>query len=293
MNNTIDLEPSNSLTVEEILAGDVKLASPPEIFLRISEIIDDPTKTVKDAELVINHDPGLAARLLRVVNSAFYGFPNRIDSISHAVALIGMQELRDLVLATVVVDRFSKLPNKLMSMREFWRISVRCALLAKNLASRHPQGRQLKAVFTSGLLHEVGRLVIYSRIPELARAAILLAEAEGIEEIEAEHRSYGFDHYQVGGELAKRWRFPEVYITTIRYHGKPQQAGQYQQETALTTLSSMLSLARMESEEALEESLPGLKSHLAFAQLGETDLKEVLPLVDQQFEEVFKVLFLS
>ncbi len=293
MNAINDLENAGSLTVKEILAGDVRLASPPEIFLKISEIIDDPTKTVKDAEEVINHDPGLAARLLRLVNSAFYGFPARIDSISHAISLIGMAELRDLVLATIVVDRFSKLPNKLMSMREFWRISVRCALFSRNLGLRHPRSKTLKAVYISGLLHEIGRLVIYSRIPELARAALLLADSEGIEETEAERRSYGFDHYEVGSELAIRWHLPEVFIETMKWHDQPEKAEKFSHETALIALSSLLALNEIDSEEKLEQMNAKLESYLKYLGMKETDISAVLPEVELQFEDVFQSLFLS
>ncbi|HHJ38042.1 MAG TPA: HDOD domain-containing protein [Methylothermaceae bacterium] len=293
MNAINDLENAGSLTVREILAGDVRLASPPEIFLKISEIIDDPAKTVKDAEEVIKHDPGLAARLLRLVNSAFYGFPARIDSISHAISLIGMTELRDLVLATVIVDRFSKLPNKLMSMREFWRVSVRCALFARNLGVRHPQSRTLRAVYISALLHEIGRLVIYSRIPELARAALLLADSEGMEETEAERLSYGFDHYEVGSELAARWHLPEVFVETMKWHGQPEKAEKYPQETALTTVSSLLALKDIDSEEKLEEQYYTLEPFMIHLGMKENDIAAVLPEIDLQFEEVFQSLFLS
>ncbi len=281
------------LTANTLLAGEVKLASPPEIFLKLCEILDDPAGTVRDAEQVIKHDPGLAARLLRLVNSAFYGFPAQITSISRAISLIGLQELRDLVLATCIVERFSRFPNRLLDMRAFWRVSVRCALLAKGLARRHPQAQDLEPLFTCGLLHEVGRLVIYAKIPELARAAILLAQAEGIEESEAECRTFGFDHYQLAAELAMRWRLPEVISATLRWHGTPERAGAFSRETALVTLASRLSLAEIEKPSQLEAILPELASLLDLARLRASALTEVLEETALQFEEVFQLLFPS
>lgn len=279
------------ITVNTLLTGEVKLASPPEIFLKLCEILDDPTKTVRDAERVIEHDPGLAARLLRLVNSAFYGFPAQISSISRAISMIGLYELRDLILATWVVERFSRLPNRLMDMRSFWRISVRLGLLAKALGRRHPQARELQSIFTCGLLHEVGRLVIYAKIPELARAAMLLADSEGIEETQAERQIYGFDHYQLAAELAYRWRLPEVFVATLRWHGSPEEAESFSWETGLVTLASRLSLAEIEEPAQLEPILPSLAPLLAFLRLQTYSLPEVLEEVAIQFEEIFRLLF--
>ncbi len=279
------------ITVDTLLAGEVNLASPPEIFLKVSEILDDPTKTVHDAERIINHDPGLAARLLRLVNSALYGFPAQISSISHAVSMIGLQELRDLILTTWVVERFSRLPNRLLDMPTFWRISVRLGLLAEALARRHPQSSELKSMFSCGLLHEVGRLVIYAKIPELARAAMLLAAAEEIEEVQAERRSYGFDHYQLASELAYRWRLPEVFVATLRWHGSPEQAGSFSRETGIVTLASRLSLAEIEKPKQLGKVQLSLVPLMAFLRLEISALPEVLEEVEIQFEEVFRLLF--
>ena len=143
-------EENPPLTVESLLSENVELASPPEIFLKVSEIIDDPTKNAKDVGVVLENDPGLAARVLKIVNSAFYGFPSQITSISHAVAIVGEQDIRSLVLATLVVDRFSAYPNKIMPMREFWRTSVHNALIAKILVNFHQKSRQLGSVFACG-----------------------------------------------------------------------------------------------------------------------------------------------
>ncbi len=268
-----------------LLTGDVRLASPPEIFLRISRIIEDPRKTVHDAERVIEHDPALAARLLRLVNSAFYGFPRRIVSISHAVSLIGLKELRDLVLATVVVERFGRLPVRSMSMREFWRISVRGALLARELSKAFAG---MESMFVCGLLHEVGRLVIYARIPELARAALLLAEAESLEERIAERRTYGFDHYQLGAELLRRWQLPEVIVTTLRHHGRPAGAGGFSRETALVTLALLVAIEDLSAVQASQR--PDLGELMDFLHLPTELLAEAMETADRQFESVYSLL---
>ncbi len=284
---------STGLSIDTLLTGDVNLASPPELFLKISEIIDNPAKTSHDAEEVIKHDPGLSARLLRLVNSAFYGFPGQITSIARAITIIGIRELRDLVLATVVVERFGHIPNKLMTMREFWRISVQSALLASEMGKQVPKSAGLESIFICGLLHEIGRLVIYAKIPELARAAILLTGGDQMEESEAERRTYGFDHYQLAAELARRWHLPGVIITTLQYHGCPEEAEDFTRETALVTVASRLSLVEARSPQELETVLPTMTKQLELLRLEPTLLPAILDEADKNFEAVFKLLFQS
>jgi len=209
---------NTTISVNELLSGTVQLASPPEVFLKINQAINSPTHTIGDIALIIEHDPGLSARILKIVNSPFYGFPSRINSVKQAVGIIGFRDLRDLVLATLVIDRFSSMANGLISMRQFWMNSVRRALTAKILAEKSSHTAEIGDVFLSGLLHEIGLLVIYQRIPELARAACLQASVENVREDVAQRRIFGIDHYEVGAELARRWRLPDLVRIAMESH---------------------------------------------------------------------------
>src|SRR3569833_330960 len=105
-----------SLSPKELVTGAIELASLPEVFLRVNEMIDSPRYTAADIGHVISRDPGLTTRLLKIANSAFYSFPSQIDSVSRAITIIGTRELRDLILATSVARLFKGLPNDLVSM---------------------------------------------------------------------------------------------------------------------------------------------------------------------------------
>ena len=282
---------SSPISIGELLAGNVQLASPPELFLKLNGILDDPTKNMLDASRVIEHDPGLSARLLRIVNSAFYGFPSKIISITQAVSIIGIQELRDLVLATLVVERFSSLTSGLMTMRQFWMLSVRCALIARYLAARHPESKRLHAAFICGLLHEIGRLVVYHRIPELSRAALLRAKSDGLAEHEAEREVMGFDHYQVGAELTRRWRLPEVIVVTIEHHDTPEAAAEFDQDALLVVLASELSTLDWSDQQLLDSRLPKDAPIWGRISMEREVLDEVLPAADTAFGEVFRQIY--
>lgn len=118
-------------TAKDLVSAVSDILSLPETVLRVNEMVDDPQSSAADIGEVIRQDPGLTARLLRIANSPFYGFPSRIDSVPIAITVIGTDQLRDLLLATSAIQVFSDFPNEIVSMETFWRHSLRCAIIAR------------------------------------------------------------------------------------------------------------------------------------------------------------------
>ena len=183
------------LTISDLFKGDLQLTSPPAIYFQLKKVIDDPHKSLSEAGKIIDKDPALSMRLLKVVNSAFFGFPSQISTISHAISLIGIQELQNLVLGTLIIEKFSVLPGGMLSMHDFWALSLRSALTAKELANYWKHTEENESLFICGLLHDIGKLVFYRRIPDLAREVGLLVEtvslALTITRPERSYRSFG------------------------------------------------------------------------------------------------------
>lgn len=223
-----------ALTAKELVRGTIELVSLPEALVRLNSLVDDPRSNVEDIARVIETDSGLAARLLRIVNSPFYGFPSRIETISHAVAVVGTRELRDLALATVVVRIFEGIPPELMDMERFWRHSLTTGLVARGIAEARRDGAA-ESRFVAGLLHDVGKLLLCRRVPELARHALARATYEQIPLPEAEREALGFDHAEVGGALLEAWRLPEPLVVAARWHHAPELAPELWREDALIT----------------------------------------------------------
>lgn len=208
------------MIISDLLRGDIQLASPPSVYLSLQAVIEDPAKNARDAAYVIESDAATAARLLRIVNSAFFGFPSKIGSISAAVTLIGLRELQNLTLATIVIDRFSELPGQQFSMRDVWASNLRCALIAKHLDALSGK-RYAETIFLCGLIHNIGQLVMYRRIPVLAREVDLLVRAQAspdVDEAAVEEDVIGFDRFQLGAELCRLWKLPEEVVDSIRLH---------------------------------------------------------------------------
>ncbi len=210
----------SDLTPADLLKGDLQLTTPPSIYLALKNTINDPKKNIHDAADIIEKDPALSARLLRIVNSAFYGFPAQILSIDRAINLIGFKELQSLVLSTIIIERFTDLPGS-MSMQDFWSRSLKCALITAEIDKLNG-AQHHESSFICGLLHDIGLLVFYRRIPELAREVDLLLQSEEPlmmqSEATLEQQIIGFDHYQMGAALCQSWKLPELLIETILSH---------------------------------------------------------------------------
>lgn len=231
-----------TISPREIVAGTLHLVSLPEVFLRVNEMIDNPHYSAADIGRVISQDAGLTARLLKIVNSSFYGFPGKIDTVSRAITIIGMHELRDLILATSVVKLFSGLPNDIVTMDSFWRHSIGCALVARGLAARRGESHT-ERFFVEGLLHDVGNLLIYRKIPELAREALLRASHGSETLCQAERAVMGFDHAAVGGELLRAWKLPTHLEEAVAFHHTPLLARQFPLDAAITHLANIIASA--------------------------------------------------
>jgi len=215
------------LTINDLFSNDYQLASPPLLYFKLKKSIDDPDKPLQDAALIIEKDASLTLKLLKIVNSAFYGFPSKITSITQAIGLIGTKELQSIVLSTIVIEKFSDFPDALMTMQEFWERSLRCALIAQGI-DRYLNKRFSDSIFTCGILHNVGQLVLFRRLPELSREVNLSLAAQehrlDNNEIQTEQNIIGFDHYQVGAALSRLWKLPEIITQSIELHSSSQES---------------------------------------------------------------------
>ena len=233
----------SNTNIAELVKDVGDLVSLPDVFVRINQLIEDPESTLDDIAKVVTQDPSFTIRLLRIANSPFYGFSSTIETVSRAVTLIGTNQVRNLALSTSVSKTFAGLPNALVSMDNFWHHSLYCALAARILAKRMRKSDP-EAVFTAGLLHDIGELVIFNRMPAQAKLALelVLDSGDEIPVYEAERQIMGFDHAQVGGELARQWNLPPLLQDCIAFHHNIGQAQHCPRETAIVHIANNLAL---------------------------------------------------
>lgn len=207
------------------LIGDVSfLVTPPDLCVRLFGLLESGDASATEIGDVISHDPSLTARLLQLVNSSFFNFARRIDTVSRAITVLGTRELYSLVLAVSAIKSFSKLPVTLVNIDTFWRHGIFTGLLAREIARKirilHPE-----RLFIAGLLHDIGSLVLYARMPEQMRDLMLVCEGEEDLLHQAELEHFGFSHGDLGGALAEVWNLPEHLQDAITHHHDPD-AGQ-------------------------------------------------------------------
>jgi HD-like signal output (HDOD) protein len=195
-------------SAEELVEHCSSLVSLPEVYLQVKKVIDDPESTMADLARAISIDPGMTAMVLKLVNSAFYGMPRKVETISRAVGILGMQPLHDLVLAVSVAKAFSGLSQQVMNMKIFWANSFFSGLAARELA-RTCFLVDSERMFVEGLLRDLGHLLLYQHLPEQAEEAIKTSATTGEPIHTTEQKLLGFDYTH---------SYDRTKITWLRLH---------------------------------------------------------------------------
>ena len=243
MNETNILKDQEDGVVNKISSrwiGEVSgLVSPPDVYVKVFDLMESPTATAEDMGMIISQDPSLTARLLKIVNSPFYNFSSRIDTVSRAVAVVGLRELYGLVVAVSAVKSFSAIPNDVVNMDTFWRHSIYCGIISRLLAKRC-NVLHTERLFIAGLLHDIGSLVIYNRAPDVAKR--ILDSVNGDEELlhSIESEELGFTHADLGGALLKQWMLPESLQDAVAFHHHPGDAENAKMEAAIVHMANVL-----------------------------------------------------
>lgn len=227
------------MTPDAMISRLRSLDSLPDAYYRVESLIADPYATVTDIAETLRGDPAMASRVLGVVNSAFYGFPIRVDTIPMAITIIGTRGLRDLMLGMSVTRAFRGIGTQLVSMERFWEHSIYCGLMARALGKELGL-RDTEQLFLAGLFHDLGKLVIYHVMPN--EAAIMLREFVDSEDPlpELEQHHLGCDHGEVGQELLRRWYLPELFQEAAAFHHAPERATTHPDTTAVVHAADAL-----------------------------------------------------
>ncbi|MEQ9570170.1 MAG: HDOD domain-containing protein [Longimicrobiales bacterium] len=216
----------------EALAGKAAhVASPPLVYDRLNQVLAHPHCGSADIARVIGEDPGLTSRLLRLVNSGFFGFPQPVESVAKAVTVVGTAQIRDLALATSVVSAFDRIPPEIVDLQAFWLHSLACGVTARVLAARRGVDN-VERYFVAGLLHEIGHLVIVAGAREQAVRVAECARDGRTPWLDCERAILETDHTEVGGALMRAWNLPESLQEAVTWHHEPEQAGAYTAEAA-------------------------------------------------------------
>ena len=273
----------------DLVRGADAVKSLPSIYHRMREVVDHPHSSVEDVARVVTEDPNLTVRLLGLVNSAFFGFPEKIDTISRAVTIVGTQQLCDLTLSVAVVRLFNEIPQELVDMESFWRHSVACGVTSRLLAIERCE-RNTEQFFIAGLLHDIGSILLYLEAPKMAKKSLLRAQRRREPLITAERHILGCDHAEVGLHLLETWAFPEVLQHAVGYHHEPLGTRRFPIEAATVHIADFVANA-LEFGSSGETRVPPFHAQ-ARKNLGleVQSLRGLVEEVEGQYEEVVRAI---
>jgi putative nucleotidyltransferase with HDIG domain len=227
-----------AISPETIVARVGTLASLPNIYFQVDKAINHPSSSTALIGAILSYDQALCARLLRIANSAFYGFSRRVEGIEEAVRIIGTRQLHDLVLATVVLSQFKGIDSHLVAMKSFWRHSLACSVAARSIA-RLRRETNVERFFVAGLLHDIGSLAMYQLLPERSQLALERHHESDKPLDETERAVFGCDHAAVGAALMTSWTLPPFYRDATANHHSAGSRG-HTPATAVVHLADLL-----------------------------------------------------
>ena len=279
------------------LVSDVKgLVTPPHVFLKVTELMRSADASAKDFQSVIAIDPNLSARLLRIANSSFYSFASKVDTVTQAVAVIGMSDLYNLVTAVSAVKSFSRITNDLVSMDTFWRHSIMTGLIARNLA-KHCSVLHGERLFVTGLLHDIGSLVLFNKLPELSRDLMLITKGDEDALFHAEWDTLGFTHAHVAAQLLGRWQLPATLSEAIAGHHDPASVGDARLDATLIQVADIIvshsDLGRFVDGEPSKRQVPDDAWEVLGVAAGSINNNDIIGETQNQFVETVASLGLK
>jgi putative nucleotidyltransferase with HDIG domain len=284
------MPPDKRITVEEMVEDVSTIHSLPLFYSRLDEAINHPRSSISDIGKVISEDQGLTARILKLANSPLFGYFSKIETISQAVTIIGIQQVRDLALALSVMDVFAGIPKELMNMEQFWRHSVATGLTARLIATSQ-RDSNLERFFVAGILHDVGRLIMFIRLPELCMEMLEECRQNNRLLYQVEWERCLFDHAEVGGNLLRKWKIPPSVAEPVEHHHKCQRAEQYPRETSLLHLADVIAHA-LDLGSSGVIFVPQLDDKVwAGLNLSPFLLSSLIKQIDKTFTETVQALF--
>ncbi len=234
---------TKTLTVEQVLAGAGELAALPQVVMRVLDLTASPGATAADLERALASDPVLAAKIMALANSAYYGLPRRLTSLREAVVFLGFKAIRSLALAITAFAGFlGKSDAASLARRAVWHHSLRAAACARTLVPLLPaparEGFGVEDAFTGALLHDIGKMALDRSQHALFVSLTQMAHKHSARFHEVEAGVLPFGHALIGAQLAGQWNLPPALCEAIAFHHAPRAATRHPRLAAAVSLAN-------------------------------------------------------
>lgn len=275
------------IDVEKLVRDSSELVSLPEIYLKIRQLMDDLDSGLDDFAQVVNTDPALAATVLKVVNSAYYGLSGQVTEISRALNLIGIGQLHDLVLTVSAVGSLD-LSNDIEALRVFWKRSIYCGVLSK-LLGEHCDLDDAETLFIVGLLHEIGRLLLFIQYPEESRQAVHVAQTNNQPLTDIERKMFGADFATIGQILMAEWKLPHKIQSITGSQLEPGNATEYIFESNIVNIAHRASANNFSGADSFQYPID--KDILATINITDEDMASLCSQASDISQEMERMIF--
>jgi HD-like signal output (HDOD) protein len=216
------------------------IATLPDVALKVLEAIQDSQSNMNQISKIIEKDASIAARLLKVANSPYWGFSGKIDNIQRSLVLLGLREVSNIIIAVSIFTAFTKLkPKSSFDRDNFWLHASGTGQIARRFAKNiqlNFQGEE----FVAALIHDLGKLILDQFFSEEFKQILTRSQESGSLPMESEEKFFGFNHSHIAAWLLKRWNIPESIVYSVNYHHVPQEASEHQPLVAVVHLSDII-----------------------------------------------------
>lgn len=228
------------ISMESIVEAVNDLPAFPHVVVKVMELSEDPDATAQDISNVLNQDQAMTARVLKLANSAFYGFPRRIGTVSDAIIYLGFKTIRSIVMAVSVSDILSReIEGYALEHGELWKHS-QCSAIAARLTARKAKFGLLDLAYTAALLHDIGKVILNNFMKEAYHEVVARVSGENTSFIETENEILDFNHAMVGARVAEKWNLPPELVEAIAMHHHPENAEINKRLTAIVHLADAI-----------------------------------------------------
>ena len=278
------------LNISDVIKENIQFVTLPSTFLKVHEAINNPRSSSRYIAKAVSLDISLSTKLLKLVNSAFYGFPRKIETLSQAVTLIGTKQLGYLAQGVSLIEHFKKIPDTVIDMKSFWHHSISCGIIARLLGDKQKISNS-DAFWVAGLLHDAGRLFFLQGYPDYVRAVFIRAWEEHVTPDSIESGLWGLNHAEVAGLLFEKWHFPQTLENAVKYHHAPHEA-QSAIEPSIIHLADIIAHGLGAGKSGNPFVPPLVESAWGVLEISKNDLAAIITQANYQIDNTLHI-FLS
>lgn len=231
------------------------IPSLPEIITKSIEIMQDKNTSANDLSKVISNDIGLTARVLKLVNSAYYGFPKQISTIQQAISILGFTTIKGVILSASIFKMFSDKNNQMFNYKDFWKHSLLVATGTRKL-SKYLENNLKDDIFAAAFLHDIGKVIFAQYDRQNYSQVCKFENLTDKEYMKKEEEICGLNHCEIANIVAYSWNLPEIFCDIITYHHYPQNSFKFEKECTIVFLSDLIVKSIMSNENLTNDNIP-------------------------------------